>query len=239
MLAIQSDPIMVQRSNGVPDSHVFLCFFVSLFFSVFLSFRYSALSDKEQAKIFAAVPDGHRLCVVSTNVAETSLTIPGIRYVVDGGQVKSRQYDDITGVTAFEVEWISKAAANQRSGRAGRTGPGHCYRLYSSAVYQHDFPQFAVPEIKRMPVDGLMYGNGKQHSLLLLLLFLGGGAAYLAHFSAFPVSPSPRGPVAPSRTLRRSTLTHALWDILHYVFVLIGSRSMLSHQLTGWGRRVY
>ena len=197
MLAIQSDPIMVQRSNGVPDSHVFLCFFVSLFFSVFLSFRYSALSDKEQAKIFAAVPDGHRLCVVSTNVAETSLTIPGIRYVVDGGQVKSRQYDDITGVTAFEVEWISKAAANQRSGRAGRTGPGHCYRLYSSAVYQHDFPQFAVPEIKRMPVDGLMYGNGKQHSLLLLLFW--GGGQHISRISQ--LSPSPRRPAVPSPRL--------------------------------------
>eukprot|EP00040_Diaphanoeca_grandis_P032054 m.193215 g.193215 ORF g.193215 m.193215 type:complete len:1171 (+) comp32496_c0_seq1:126-3638(+) len=117
---------------------------------------YSALSNKEQAKIFADVPDGHRLCVVATNVAETSLTIPGIRYVVDGGQVKNKHYDDLTGVTEYKTEWISQASAQQRSGRAGRTGPGHCYRLYSSAVFQHDFPQFSIPEIKQMPVDGLM-----------------------------------------------------------------------------------
>ena len=52
--------------------------------------------------------------------------------------------------------WTSKAAANQRAGRAGRTGPGHCYRLYSSAVFNHDFPQFSPPEITRRPVDDLV-----------------------------------------------------------------------------------
>eukprot|EP00038_Savillea_parva_P001990 m.109051 g.109051 ORF g.109051 m.109051 type:complete len:1221 (+) comp10686_c1_seq1:183-3845(+) len=117
---------------------------------------FSALSSKEQAKVFQAPPPGHRLCIVATNVAETSLTIPGIRYVVDAGQVKNRHFDQTTGVVSYNVEWISQASANQRSGRAGRTGPGHAYRLYSSAVFQHDFPTFADPEIKRMPVDGLM-----------------------------------------------------------------------------------
>ena len=57
---------------------------------------------------------------------------------------------------SYQIGWISKASANQRSGRAGRTGPGHCYRLYSSAVYERDFPAFADPEILRMPIEGVV-----------------------------------------------------------------------------------
>lgn len=79
-------------------------------------------------QVFRAPPPGTRLCVVATNVAETSLTIPGIKYVVDCGRVKKRFYDRVTGVSSFKVTWTSQAAANQRAGRAGRTEPGHCYR---------------------------------------------------------------------------------------------------------------
>lgn len=117
---------------------------------------YSLLPTKEQMKVFEEPPAGSRLCVVATNVAETSLTIPGIRYVVDCGRSKERVYDEETGVQQFMVNWISKASAGQRSGRAGRTGPGHCYRVFSSAVYERDFEQFSKPEILRMPIDGLV-----------------------------------------------------------------------------------
>lgn len=117
---------------------------------------YSLLPTSEQMKIFENPPAGSRLCVVATNVAETSLTIPGVRYVVDCGRAKERKYDEETGVQSFEIDWISKASADQRSGRAGRTGPGHCYRLYSSAVYESEFPQFSNPEILRMPVEGVV-----------------------------------------------------------------------------------
>ena len=72
--------------------------------------------------------DGIRICIVSTNVAETSVTIPGVKYVVDSGKVKRKVYDKVTGASTFLINWISKASANQRAGRAGRTGPGHCYR---------------------------------------------------------------------------------------------------------------
>lgn len=116
---------------------------------------YSLLPTKEQLKVFEDPPEGTRLCVVATNVAETSLTIPGIRYVVDCGRSKERHYDEVTGVQSFKVGWVSKASADQRSGRAGRTGPGHCYRIYSSAIYESDFDQFASPEIMRMPVEGV------------------------------------------------------------------------------------
>lgn len=116
---------------------------------------YSQLPDNQQSKVFESPPEGSRLIILATNVAETSLTIPGIRYVFDCGRVKQKQYDTQTGVQTFEVGWISKASASQRAGRAGRTGPGHCYRLYSSAVYERDFEEYTVPEILRTSVEGV------------------------------------------------------------------------------------
>ena len=97
-----------------------------------------------------------RLVVIATNVAETSITIPNIKYVVDAGRAKERQFDIGSGIQSFEVSWISKAAALQRAGRAGRTGPGHCYRIYSSAVYENYFDQHTKPEILRMPIEGII-----------------------------------------------------------------------------------
>ncbi|KAL4722726.1 putative ATP-dependent RNA helicase DHR1, partial [Fusarium chlamydosporum] len=117
---------------------------------------YSLLPTREQMRVFEPAPEGTRNIILATNVAETSLTIPGIRYVFDCGRSKERQYDRLSGVQSYGIDWISKASANQRSGRAGRTGPGHCYRLYSSAVYERDFPQFTDPELLRMPLEGIM-----------------------------------------------------------------------------------
>lgn len=116
---------------------------------------YSLLPSKKQAQVFDTPPPGCRLCVISTNVAETSLTIPSIKYVVDTGKTKVKLYDKVTGVTSYVITWTSKASAEQRAGRAGRTGPGHCYRLYSSAVYNDIFEKFSVPEIQQKPVDDL------------------------------------------------------------------------------------
>ncbi|KYN01320.1 PREDICTED: probable ATP-dependent RNA helicase kurz [Cyphomyrmex costatus] len=117
---------------------------------------YSLLPGHKQAKVFEPPPEGYRLCVVSTNVAETSLTIPNIRYVVDSGRCKTRLYDKVTGVSTYHIGYTSKAAAAQRAGRAGRTRPGHCYRLYSSAVYNNDFEEYSQSEIQRKPVDDLL-----------------------------------------------------------------------------------
>ena len=115
---------------------------------------YSQLPSKEQLKVFQPPPEGSRLIVLATNVAETSLTIPGVRYVFDSGRAKERKWD-AAGVQTFETTWISKASADQRMGRAGRTGPGHCYRLYSSALYE-SFADFAEPEIFRAPLEGVV-----------------------------------------------------------------------------------
>ncbi|EGO23947.1 hypothetical protein SERLADRAFT_362091 [Serpula lacrymans var. lacrymans S7.9] len=117
---------------------------------------YSLLPNDKQMRVFQAPPPGHRLVVVSTNVAETSLTIPGIRYVIDCGRAKERRYDVANGIQAFQVNWTSKASAAQRAGRAGRTGPGHCYRLYSSALFEHYFESFSQPEILRVPIEGVV-----------------------------------------------------------------------------------
>ncbi|KAF2855011.1 DEAH-box RNA helicase-like protein [Plenodomus tracheiphilus IPT5] len=117
---------------------------------------YSQLPTNQQLRVFEPPPDGSRLIVLATNVAETSLTIPGIRYVFDCGRAKEKKYDLVTGVQSFEVGWISKASANQRAGRAGRTGPGHCYRLYSSAVFERDFEEYSAPEILRTPLEGVV-----------------------------------------------------------------------------------
>ncbi|EGG07054.1 uncharacterized protein MELLADRAFT_35627 [Melampsora larici-populina 98AG31] len=117
---------------------------------------YSLLPTEEQMKVFEDPPEDSRLVVIATNVAETSLTIPNIRYVIDSGRAKERHYDLSSGIQSFEIDWISKASASQRSGRAGRTGPGHCYRLYSSAVFENYFQDYSKPEIQRMPIDGIV-----------------------------------------------------------------------------------
>lgn len=117
---------------------------------------YSQLPTKEQMKVFEPPPENSRLIILATNVAETSLTIPGIKYVFDCGRSKEKQYDLLTGVQNFQIGWISKASASQRAGRAGRTGPGHCYRLYSSAVYEADFAEYTDPEILRTPIEGVV-----------------------------------------------------------------------------------
>ncbi|KAG4084272.1 P-loop containing nucleoside triphosphate hydrolase protein [Neocallimastix lanati (nom. inval.)] len=117
---------------------------------------YSLLPTAQQLRVFEPPPENSRLCVIATNVAETSLTIPNIRYVVDTGKVKTRVYDPYTGIQTYQIRWTSKASADQRAGRAGRTGPGHCYRLFSSAVFNDQFEDFSKPEILKTPIDGVV-----------------------------------------------------------------------------------
>lgn len=113
---------------------------------------YAMLSTEQQQEVFAPLNDSTRLIVISTNIAETSLTIPGVRYVVDTGRRKLKDYNARLSLSQYKVTLVSKAAADQRSGRAGRTGPGHAYRLYSSAAYG-TFEDFDVPAIQRQPLD--------------------------------------------------------------------------------------
>ncbi|KAF9316103.1 DEAH-box ATP-dependent RNA helicase prp22 [Podila horticola] len=110
---------------------------------------YSALPSEMQSRIFDPTPPGARKVVIATNVAETSITIDGIYYVVDPGFVKQSAYDAKLGMDSLIVTPISQAQARQRSGRAGRTGPGKCYRLYTEAAYRNEMMPNPVPEIQR------------------------------------------------------------------------------------------
>ena len=107
---------------------------------------YARLSVREQQRVFA--PSGGRRVVLATNVAETSLTVPGIRYVVDSGLVRMARYSARSGIQRLPVEPVSQASAEQRAGRCGRLGPGVCIRLYAEADYAAR-PRWTDPEIRR------------------------------------------------------------------------------------------
>ncbi|XP_053675394.1 pre-mRNA-splicing factor ATP-dependent RNA helicase PRP16 [Anopheles nili] len=110
---------------------------------------YSQLPSDLQAKIFQRSTDGTRKCVVATNIAETSLTVDGISYVIDSGYCKLKVYNPRIGMDALQIYPISQANANQRSGRAGRTGPGQAFRLYTERQYKDELLHLTVPEIQR------------------------------------------------------------------------------------------
>lgn len=111
------------------------------------------LSNDDQKRVFA--PTKQRKVVVATNVAETSITIPDIVYVIDAGKVKETQYEAETGLSKLVEVWASRAACRQRRGRAGRTKPGVCYKLFTRRIEEQHMARFAVPEILRTPLEAL------------------------------------------------------------------------------------
>ncbi|KAH6777513.1 RNA helicase family protein [Perilla frutescens var. frutescens] len=115
---------------------------------------HGSMPPELQIRVFSPPPPNCRRIIVSTNIAETSLTVDGVVYVIDSGFVKQRQYNPSTGMYSLDVVQISKVQANQRAGRAGRTRPGKCYRLYPSMAYKDDFLDATVPEIQRSSLAG-------------------------------------------------------------------------------------
>lgn len=109
---------------------------------------YGALHPQEQLKIFKPTPTGKRKVVFATNIAETSVTIPGIKFVVDSGYAKMDLYNANSGMEFLKLIKISQASAVQRAGRAGRTEPGKCYRVYTKKFYE-EMPKAVIPEITR------------------------------------------------------------------------------------------
>ncbi|EAS00609.2 DEAD/DEAH-box helicase (macronuclear) [Tetrahymena thermophila SB210] len=126
----------------------------------FLHFKilplFSKLPLQEQEKIFKNKSPNTRLIIASTNVAETSLTIPNIKYVVDCGREKKKIYSTKASISKHVIKWISQASCDQRQGRAGRTGPGYCYRLFAPSVYANIFEKFSDPEILSMPLESVI-----------------------------------------------------------------------------------
>lgn len=109
---------------------------------------YAGLSTEQQMYVFEGAPENTRKVIFSTNIAEASVTIEGIVYVVDTGYVKLRAYNPITGIETLTATPVSKASAVQRAGRAGRTKPGKCYRLYTESSFQA-LEEATIPEIQR------------------------------------------------------------------------------------------
>ncbi len=110
---------------------------------------YGSLPSEMQTRIFESAPPGTRKCIVATNIAEASLTIDGIYYVVDPGFAKQNVYNPRLGMDSLVVVPISQASARQRAGRAGRTGPGKCYRLFTEEAFKTEMLPSSVPEIQR------------------------------------------------------------------------------------------
>ena len=100
-------------------------------------------------KIFEKTPPSYRKVIFSTNIAEASVTIDDIVYVVDCGLVKLKHFNPKTGVDSLRLSSISKASALQRSGRAGRVRSGKSFRLYPESVFEEQFPANTVPEMQR------------------------------------------------------------------------------------------
>ncbi len=141
---------------------------------------FARLSQAEQDRIFE--PHGGRRIVLATNVAETSLTVPGIRYVIDAGTARVKRYSYRSKVEQLLVEPISQAAANQRAGRCGRVANGICIRLYDETDFAGR-PRFTDPEILRSSLAGVI--------LRMKSLHLGDGGGLPLHRARRRAAPSP------------------------------------------------
>ena len=116
---------------------------------------HSTLSTAEQSIVFDHAPDGVRKIVIATNIAETSITIDDVVYVVDSGKCKENGYDPNTRMQLLLEQWVSRASARQRRGRAGRVQAGRCFRMYTRHVHDTVFEEHTLPEIRRVPLEGL------------------------------------------------------------------------------------
>ncbi|AET37866.1 DEAH-box RNA-dependent ATPase PRP2 Ecym_2113 [Eremothecium cymbalariae DBVPG len=155
---------------------------------------YANLPQEQQAKIFETTPKGARKVVLATNIAETSLTIDGIKYVVDPGFVKEKTYVPQTGMSQLLTIPCSKASVDQRAGRAGRVGPGKCFRLFTKWSYNHELEDLPKPEILRTNLS----------QVVLLLLSMG-----ITSLLTFPMLDKPRIPNL-SRSLEQLYVLGAL-----------------------------
>ncbi|KAK3560665.1 hypothetical protein QTP86_014516 [Hemibagrus guttatus] len=117
---------------------------------------YGSMPTDQQKQIFQPAPAGVRKCVVATNIAATSLTINGVRYIVDSGFVKQLNHNSRVGLDILDVVPISKSEAQQRAGRAGRTSPGKCFRIYNKEFWENCMPEYTVPEIQRTSLTSVI-----------------------------------------------------------------------------------
>eukprot|EP01127_Copromyxa_protea_P019135 TRINITY_DN6136_c0_g1_i1.p1 TRINITY_DN6136_c0_g1~~TRINITY_DN6136_c0_g1_i1.p1 ORF type:complete len:700 (-),score=125.38 TRINITY_DN6136_c0_g1_i1:54-2153(-) len=139
------EKLLVARSKFLPDDAL----------RILPCALYGAQTTQRQQKVFLPTPEGCRKVVLCTNIAETSVTVPSIKYVIDCGMVKCRIYNSKIGMDVLAVVPVSKAQARQRAGRAGRTGPGDCYRLYTEKSFS-SLPGTAIPDIFRVNLSSVI-----------------------------------------------------------------------------------
>ncbi|KAJ7365091.1 Pre-mRNA-splicing factor ATP-dependent RNA helicase PRP16 [Desmophyllum pertusum] len=181
---------------------------------------YSQLPSDLQAKIFQKAPDGVRKCIVATNIAETSLTVDGIMFVVDSGYCKLKVFNPKIGMDALQVYPISQANANQRSGRAGRTGPGQCFRLFTESSYKNELLVSTVPEIQRTNLA----------NVVLLLKSLGVQNLLEFHF----MDPPPQLSVSVNRLTSFSTHTGDAIGLFASASFLNGLATGIHTSISSW-----
>ncbi|XP_017282872.1 3'-5' RNA helicase YTHDC2 [Kryptolebias marmoratus] len=115
---------------------------------------HSDMQTMDQKKAMKPTPSGVRKIILSTNIAETSITINDVVFVIDSGKVKEKSFDTLSRVSMLKTVWISKASVLQRKGRAGRCRPGICFHLFSQLRF-NNMPEFQVPQLLRMPLQEL------------------------------------------------------------------------------------
>ncbi|KAF1674486.1 hypothetical protein FQV07_0010648, partial [Pygoscelis papua] len=143
---------------------------------------HSLMPTVNQTQVFKKTPPGVRKIVIATNIAETSITIDDVVFVIDGGKIKETHFDTQNNISTMAAEWVSKANAKQRKGRAGRVQPGHCYHLYNG-LRASLLDDYQLPEILRTPLEELC--------LQIKILKLGG----IAHFLSKLMDPPSRDAV--------------------------------------------
>ena len=133
---------------------------------------HGSMPSESQRKIFRKTKLGEWKIVLATNIAETSITVDDVTHVVDCGWHKEMRFDAVSNVSSLQEVMISKAAAQQRAGRAGRTCPGHAWRVYTAELFEGDhMDQYAIPEMRRVPLEEVV--------LHILLLDLGSPELFL------------------------------------------------------------
>jgi ATP-dependent RNA helicase DHX57 len=123
-------------------------------YDLFLVPLHSTLTPSEQSKVYQHAPKGATKIILATNIAETSITVDDVTFIIDAGRVKEIMYDNEKGIAALKETFVSRASAKQRMGRAGRVAPGTCWHLFSRAKFER-MAQFQSPEILRVPLDML------------------------------------------------------------------------------------
>uniref|UniRef100_A0A1A8UE18 Putative ATP-dependent RNA helicase DHX57 n=1 Tax=Nothobranchius furzeri TaxID=105023 RepID=A0A1A8UE18_NOTFU len=116
---------------------------------------HSSLSNEEQQAVFSRPPEGITKIIISTNIAETSVTIDDVVYVIDSGKMKEKRYDASKSMESLEDSWVSRANTLQRKGRAGRVASGVCFHLFTSHCFHHQLSSQQLPEIQRVPLEQL------------------------------------------------------------------------------------